>query len=532
MAPPRPAEVNAVTDVRPSRPFVFPLLVLVITALAGLLRLIGLEDNPPGFWQDEASTGIDAYLLWKTGRDRAGAFLPLISRSFGDYPLALYRYLDAPLVGIFGPSVGRERLVAGLTGTLMVAITGWVVKHRFSTTAAIGAMISAALCPTWIQFSRYGSEAILMPALLVLGWGLADRAERRPWMGWWAAVALGLSAYTYHAIKVFLPFWVAAFLWLQWPLVVQLYREQRRHLVGPALLFTAIVLPSAVLAFSEGGRARGNTVLAWFHYSGFDLVRAMVGNYLSYFDPGMLFVRGGPAVSQSMPKLGMWSYLDLPLFFCGAVALFRGPIAPRLRVFLIAWFLLGPMPGGLTYETHNMGRAIGWLPVPQIVAGLGFATIVAWVKERWEGGARLRALSAAVALSATLIATSAFTAWVVYAYYPKITERDWQFEISRAMRCAKDLRREEKLVVSPAFTLADVFARFFFAELGPLDRPVWELGDRTAVAPGELYLFPAQKPAPKGEKLCEISNRQTKAPVSYVYGPPLPAGPVPDKLGR
>lgn len=507
--------------------------MVLITVGSGLLRLIGLEDNPPGFWQDEASTGLDAYLIWKTGRDRAGDFLPLISRSFGDYPLALYRYLDAPLVGIFGPSVGRERLVASVTGTLMVAVTGWVVRRRFGTAAAVGAMISAALCPTWIQFSRYGSEAILMPALLVLGWGLIDRAEERPLWGWLGALSLGLSAYTYHAIKIFLPFWIAALLWLEWPMIRRLYETRRRQVIGPALVFAAVVLPSMVLAFSAGGRARGNTVLAWYHFSGFDLVRAMVGNYLSYFDPGMLFVRGGPAVAQSMPRLGMWSYLDLPLIVAGFIALFSAQIDRRVRVFLLAWFLLGPFPGGLTYETHNMGRAIGWLPVPQIIAGLGVAKLIGWGRDRWSTPwGRVTASATAALLSLGLVACAAFTAWVIYDYYPKITERDWQAEISRALRCAKEKRKGERIIVSPAFSLADTFGRFFLAELAPLDRPVWELGDRTLVAPGELYVFPASKPAPKGEKLCEIVNQQSKAPVSYVYGPPLPVGPIPDKLIR
>jgi 4-amino-4-deoxy-L-arabinose transferase-like glycosyltransferase len=504
--------------------------VVVVTALGASYRLFDLGDNPPGFWQDEVSTGVDAWRIWHTGHDRAGAFLPLISKSFGDYPLALYRYLDAPVLGLFGPSIWGERIVAAICGVLLIVITALILERRHSRLAAVGAMISAAICPTWIQFSRYGSEAILMPFFLALGWALIDRAAKRPWLLWVGAAMLGLSAYTYHAIKVFLPFWTALFLWFQWPLIKELWAANKKHVLGPALVFAIIVLPSAVLAFSPGGQARGNTVLAWTRWSGFELVRVMASHYLSYFDPGMLFVRGGPAVTQSPPGLGMWSFVDLPLMIAGLVAIVRGRVDRRFGLFVGGWFLLGPMPGGLTYETQNMGRAIGWLPAPQLIAGVGFAEIATWIGARWAGGAKKRALAVALALSALFAFDVGWTRWAVYTQYPRLTQRDWQFEISGAMRCALEHRKDERLVVSPAFTMADLFSEFFFGDLARGGAKIWELGERSKVAPGELYLLPASKPAPQGVRLCEIVNHQTKATVSSVYGP-LPAASGGDKLG-
>src|SRR5688572_27096879 len=167
--------------------------------LGALLRLIDLDDNPPGLWQDEASTGVDAFLLWTTGKDRAGVSLPIIARSFGDYPLALYRYLDAPIVGLFGLSVASQRIVAAITGSLMIAFGALVVRRRLDGETALCFLITAGLCPTWIHFSRYGSEAILMPAALVFGWLAIELGSdpKRRWLLWIGALSFGACAYTY-----------------------------------------------------------------------------------------------------------------------------------------------------------------------------------------------------------------------------------------------------------------------------------------------------------------------------------------------
>ena len=70
-----------------------------ILLVAALLRIPYLSSYPVGFHADEASMGYDAYSLLKTGRDQYGEFLPLHTRSFGDYDEALYRYFAVPFSG-------------------------------------------------------------------------------------------------------------------------------------------------------------------------------------------------------------------------------------------------------------------------------------------------------------------------------------------------------------------------------------------------------------------------------------------------
>ncbi len=508
--------------------------------MGALLRCLNLDTNPPGLWQDEASTGLDAWLIWHTGRDRAGDFLPLISRSFGDYPLTLYRYLTAPIVGILGLSVGRERWMAALFGTVLIIAAAAVTRLCAGERRGLAVVVTAALCPTWIHFSRYGSEAILLPATLTLGWlgiEVGARTARWRWAIWLGALSLGLSAYTYHAVKLILPLWMAGFLIYQYPTVRRLWADRARfHVIGPAVIFAAIVLPSLLLAFSDHGQARGRTVLAWYHHQGLSLIRVIASNYLSYFDPGMLFIRGGPAVAQSIPGLGMWNVIELPLLILGLAVAFREPRTRRFYGFVVFWFLIGPLPGGVTYETHNMGRAIAWLPAPQILSATGLAAAVDWALSGAQspGGwsTRVRGWAVLSTLAAGWLLT-AYAVWVLtLVVYPRLTERDWQFGVSRAWACAKRVQTTEKFIVSRAFPMAMVFSQFHLAgRLRGVENPstIWDLGDRKIVRPNELYLVPASQPQPYGgERVCTVVQQVDRRPAAYVYRgvPPSPTTPA------
>ena len=491
--------------------------------IGALLRIVDLDSNPPGFWQDEASTGLDAYLLWTTGRDRAGALLPAISRSFGDYPLALYRYLDAPIVGLFGPTVGNERLIAALAGTAMVGVTGIATAKTLGRGVALAAMLSAAFCPTWLHFSRYGSEAILLPLCLIGGFAFFEhgRDPNRRWALWAGAVTLGAAAYTYHAMKLVLPLWVAAFLVYQWPLIRELWtNKQRRHLIGPIAMFAVVIVPALNAALTPQGHARASTVLAWYHFEGVHLVRVILNNYLSYFDLGMLFVRGGPAVAQSIPGLGLWNFIELPSIIVGLVALTRPGPNRRLFAFLAFWFATGPLPGGVTYESENVGRVIAWLPAPQMISGLGIYHICRWALGPVAPLHRARRWGWAIVglLGVLWLATAVQIAYLNFIKYPRENERDWQFEISRALLCAKGQRRDEVIVVAPQFQASDVFTRYLYAGMRPpsAPEPEYVFGNRSTVQPGEIYVTPTTKPLPIGDVVCEIRNGKGGPAKAYV----------------
>src|SRR5512133_1009156 len=95
--------------------FVHALLIIVIL-IGSVLRFARLKEIPPGFNQDEAVNGYDAYSLFLTGRDHHGHPFPFAGlESFGDWVSPLLTFFTAPAVGLLGL---RVEVVRGVTAAL------------------------------------------------------------------------------------------------------------------------------------------------------------------------------------------------------------------------------------------------------------------------------------------------------------------------------------------------------------------------------------------------------------------------------
>ncbi|NJN18857.1 MAG: hypothetical protein HC822_22660 [Oscillochloris sp.] len=79
-------------------------------AIALLLRLINLGDQPAGLWRDESRHALQALRIWEDPTYR-----PIYVVAGADLPALLF-YLMAPMVGIFGPQAWDARLVSALAG--------------------------------------------------------------------------------------------------------------------------------------------------------------------------------------------------------------------------------------------------------------------------------------------------------------------------------------------------------------------------------------------------------------------------------
>ena len=108
-----------------------------ILLLAALLRVPFLSSVPNGFYSGEASTGYDAYSILQTGKDQYGEFLPLLTRSFGDYVEASYRYVAIPFIAVFGLNEFSTRLPSAVIGVLTIGALFSLVKIYFNTQTAL-----------------------------------------------------------------------------------------------------------------------------------------------------------------------------------------------------------------------------------------------------------------------------------------------------------------------------------------------------------------------------------------------------------
>jgi len=185
---------------------------LAVLLLAAFLRLYRLASVPFGWHPDEATKALLA-------RDvLAGKFHPVFFSAFTGRE-ALFVYLEALLFTLLGEGIFAGRLLSALIGILTVALTYATGRELFNR--RIGLLTAAFLAVSlWhLIASRNGYRAVIQPfiqlfTIFFLFYGLRKSSVKQSWWPFLlAGIFLGLSQYTYTAVRLF-PFLILAILFL------------------------------------------------------------------------------------------------------------------------------------------------------------------------------------------------------------------------------------------------------------------------------------------------------------------------------
>ena len=169
--------------------------LLLVIAMATVLRFWALGRIPPGLYHDEAFNGLDA--LGVLGGERP----VFIEANNGREPLFIY--LVALSVAVLGRSPGAIRMVAALLGTLTIPATYLMAKAMFNRRIGLLAAAITGLALWHVNLSRIGFRAVVMLLLVALAlwqlWlGLKDGHKRHFLAG---GLLYGLTFYTYLAAR-------------------------------------------------------------------------------------------------------------------------------------------------------------------------------------------------------------------------------------------------------------------------------------------------------------------------------------------
>lgn len=190
-----------------------------VVALALIVRLILLNQLPPGYWYDEAHKAWGAYQIWR------GERLPVYFTDNQGIEAGFF-WLVAGWYWLFGPSFIATRIMSALIGTASVIATWFTACELFQhhpqrhSIGLVAAGLLAALF--WhVNWSRQGVETISVSLFAVLLPGLLAAAWRRksPWLFVLAGALLGLSQYAnpntralpLEALLVFAVLWQGSF---------------------------------------------------------------------------------------------------------------------------------------------------------------------------------------------------------------------------------------------------------------------------------------------------------------------------------
>ena len=325
-------------------------MVVIVLALAfGVgVRVFRLDSVPPGFHQDEACVGYDAYSILKTGRDHHGHFLPLNEQAFNDYRRPLLTYSLIPLIEVLGLKVSTVRLGAALWGISdLVAITA-LAGLMLGWPGAAAAAVFAAVSPWDMSFSRVavqGGSAAATVSIATLFFWRWRKGRQGIWL-YLSAFVFGLSLYSYTVADAFTPLFLAFLALLYW----REFRDSAAQSLRAAALFVLLAIPLAAsfVMYSAQLNAHFNelSLLTTTSCAGCTITPLSVrlatsaAGLAGYFTPSFLFVHGDLGdhwTLMHVPGFGQLLPEQAPLI---ALALFALVVGRRRKTALSS--LAGP----------------------------------------------------------------------------------------------------------------------------------------------------------------------------------------------
>jgi len=369
------------------------LILFFILVVSFFLRFYRLDQNLPEIYADE--TGHYHHLISTSASSKILSFVWL----FGLNPLgtraasAFYSSLIPLVIYIFSKKISRNPITPLVTATL------------------------STLLPWSFIIARIGHTHI--PLLVITSTLSAYFFLGKSKLSYFLSILfLFLSAYLYQSTIIIAPF---VFLLIGYYLYLSLKPKQRRFgllAVGISLLFIGLLFVTRYQGFNPA--SRGLDLAIWrdpntTHFS--DKYRALswasepdlfsfflpsealaaplvynrltanlsifTRNYLSFFSPDFLFLKGDPILRHSTGQFGVFYPFLLPFILYGAYRFFL-TAKPKAKHLFLVWILVSPLPAAITKDGSGyLLRVITLLPFLTYFAALGITDSLSWFKTKW-----------------------------------------------------------------------------------------------------------------------------------------------------
>ena len=357
-----------------------PLLLLVVGAW---LRFVSLDQYPLGVHQNELSNIYDGYSIAETGADRFGSYHPAVLRAFGDddYRPAMYAWLAAVPIKLFGFSVKAGRLPAAILGTASLVFLYLFATNLGGSEFGLLALLLGVLSPLHIQYSRVAHEGAVLPGFFVIViLYLWERASARQFpLSILALLGLvvGLSANAYQSTKLTSVLFAAGIaLWIAH------YRKPALPGLIAFAVFAVIGAAPQILVLATdpehfSSRAR---VLAIKEENPVIFALTVLRNYGQNLAPHYLFVPrtySALTVARLLPP-------EILFFYAGLVGLAllpsKGSPHAHLRIYFAAAVAI--LPSAITFGAPHTLRTSGMTVLTPLFSAAGivwlYTLIPAW----------------------------------------------------------------------------------------------------------------------------------------------------------
>jgi hypothetical protein len=405
------------------------LLLGTIFLLGIFLRLYRLNLNMPELYSDEVG-GQYWYSNWVHNNELA-------------WPIQILRgTITSPtsLAWVFGFSPLIARLPAAINGSILIVVFYLFSFYLFGfdknkkvAIGLVGALL-VALAPWSFSVSRlYGNIPFIL--ILVLIHLILVIKSNRQLSKIISLVPLFFSAYYYPSMVILIPIITILVGWSIWK---DITKDQKRIFVPVlSILFICFVFFAQSRFKIFDAKSRGLDLAIWrdtnvtadanlyrgiarqseptifsfgqdpekianklvFNYP-ISIISAFTKNYLSFFSPNFLFLKGDGILRHSTSMVGSFYTYLIPFMLYGAFVFFRDQTTKN-KILFITWILASPIPAAITKDGATyLLRAVTLMPFLTYFCALGMVTTHEVIKSSFLKMVYVFALSAITLFSA------------------------------------------------------------------------------------------------------------------------------------
>lgn len=411
---------------------VFIILIFAV-AFSLFFNLFQKNISPPGFNADEAAFGYNAYSIFKTGKDEYGTFFPLRLKSFGDYKMPVYSYLDAPIVGIFGLTEFNTRALNTIVALFFPIVAFFLSKQLFKKdTPALFSAILVGYSLALHIVGRHAHEAypaaflIALTTLFFIRSVEVKAAKDKVFF----FILLFVSLFTYQSSRIF------AFYFFMAALVFFFIKKLNKKFLA---IFIVLLVVFAITDIKYSPDRVKNLLL--FNSLGFGLqvneLKAEGGNkflynkltvgleeivqkHLLYFSPQFLAINGDDNPRFGFKGMSPMSPIAYAFIFIGIFYLFYKK--EKWRYILVSLLFITPLSASLSWGDLSLTRSLFLFVIALVLSGYGMVEFFYSLRS-------VRFYQVIIAVVIIIELFFSYFSWDFYLYhYPqrKLVIRDWQ----------------------------------------------------------------------------------------------------------
>lgn len=185
----------------------YKIIFLIILIIGISLNVYKFGDIPKYLNYDEGGTEYDAYCIANYGVDRYLNKFPVYFVNYGDGQNALYAYLAAIVIKIFGMSQKILRIPALVLSIIEIITAYFLVKEFKGKKQGLLFMLLVTIMPWHIMKSRWALESYLLsPMLLFSVYSLTKAVKKQKWYIYSiSGLLFGLTLYSYAVSFIVIP---------------------------------------------------------------------------------------------------------------------------------------------------------------------------------------------------------------------------------------------------------------------------------------------------------------------------------------